>query len=87
MRFYGYGNWDSPGFVFSFPWGGIIMIILVLALIALLTVIVIRLSKNKREDLQDIRNRGIDILIERYAKGEIDAETFRKMKADITGGT
>jgi len=32
------------------------------------------------------RSRALDILDERLAKGEIDTETYEKLKAELTGG-
>ncbi|MFA6008200.1 MAG: SHOCT domain-containing protein [Candidatus Shapirobacteria bacterium] len=87
-----YHNWNNNGWIpggfqsgyaGAFPWGGIFMGIFMVALIALLIVLLIRLGKNRKPDLISQKEQGIDILIERYARGEIDAETFRAMKTEI----
>ncbi|HCO48362.1 MAG TPA: hypothetical protein DIT55_02565 [Spirochaetaceae bacterium] len=82
-----YNNWIPGGFregyATGFPWGGIVMGIFMVAIIALVIVLIVRLGKNRKPDLIGQKERGIDILIERYARGEIDAETFRSMKAEI----
>lgn len=77
------GGWGPGGSFFGFPWGGAIMGTIGLALIALLIVAIVRFGRLRRPDSQDSKERGIDILIERYTRGEIDAETFRTMKAEL----
>lgn len=32
---------------------------------------------------QDAISKGIDVLIERYTRGEIDSETFKRMKSEL----
>ena len=71
------------GYSFGFPWGGLVMGILVLAVIALLVVLIVRQGKSGKPDNSDLKERGIDILIERYTRGEIDADTFKTMKAEL----
>ncbi len=82
-----YNNWIPGGFregyATGFPRGGIVMGIFMVAIIALVIVLLVRLGNNRKTDHIDQKERGIDILIERYARGEIDAETFRSMKAEI----
>jgi uncharacterized membrane protein len=55
--------------------------ILLLALLALLVIAIIRMGKAGRLSHEAAKEKGVDILIERYARGEIDAEAFRAMKA------
>jgi uncharacterized membrane protein len=57
--------------------------ILVVAIIAGAIVFIARGGRNRMDDRRDATQRGIDILIERFARGEIDGETFKKMKAQI----
>ncbi|MFZ4614699.1 MAG: hypothetical protein ACOYM2_00715 [Rectinemataceae bacterium] len=54
--------------------------ILVLAVIALLVVLIVRQGK---ADNSNLKERGIDILIELYTRGEIDADAFKTMKAEL----
>jgi uncharacterized membrane protein len=74
----GYGAWG-----YGFPWGGLSMGILVVAIIAMGIVFIVRSGRNRIDDRRDSTQRGIDILIERFSRGEIDGETFKKMKAQI----
>lgn len=73
----------SGGYALGFPWGGVAMAVLILALVGFLVFAVIRMGKTGRPDLNASRERGLDILIERYSRGEIDAEAFRAMKAEL----
>ncbi len=77
-RAVGRGAWAMGSHAFGFPWGGIAMGVLFLAVIALAAFAIVRMGRSGKADA---KRRGIDILIERYARGEIDAETFRAMKA------
>lgn len=72
----------SGGYAFGFPYGGFIMTALFAALIVLAVLAIIRASKaGKYRD--DPKERGLEILIERFSRGEIDAATFKSMKAEI----
>lgn len=77
------GGWNAPGFMSGFPWGGWLMGVLVAGLIALMIFSLVRSGKAGSNDRMESKGRGIDILIERYSRGEIDAETFRSMKAEL----
>jgi putative membrane protein len=82
-----YHGWNGGGFGFAgqamgFPWGGLIMAVLFLALIVLLVIAVVRLGKLPA-NTSAAKERGVSILAERYARGEIDAESFRAMKAEL----
>ncbi|MFZ4618385.1 MAG: hypothetical protein ACOYM2_19650 [Rectinemataceae bacterium] len=57
--------------------------ILVIAVIALMVVLIVRLGRTGTSDHSGLKERGIDILIERYSRGEIDAGTFKTMKAEL----
>jgi putative membrane protein len=71
------------GYAAGFPWGGLIMGLLFVALIALVIVAIVRLDKARGLGQALPQQRGIEILMERFAKGEIDAETYRVMKAEL----
>jgi uncharacterized membrane protein len=81
-HYFGQGDWVQAQ-AFGFPWGGLVLGILVLGIMALLIALI---AKHRKPDLLELKERGIDILIERFARGEIDADTFREMKAVIDGG-
>ena len=76
---YGYG-------VFAFPWIPLIFVVAFVALTIAGIVALLRLSKrggsgNARGE-RDISD-ALDIMVERFARGEIDADQFRAMKAEI----
>lgn len=64
----------------GFPFGGLIMGVFIIAVITLLIVLLLRSNKSRKDSLLSAKEKGIDILVERYARGEIDAETFKTMK-------
>lgn len=57
--------------------------LLFVALIALVIVAIVRLDKAHGLGQALPQQRGIEILMERFAKGEIDAETYRVMRAEL----
>lgn len=59
------------------------MIIALVAIIALVYFIATRSGKSKKNVASAAKERGTEILIERFTRGEIDADTFRKMKAEL----
>ena len=61
--------------------------IFVLAIIALVVFLAVRTRKLRMPTLDDSIDRGIDILIDRYTRGEIDADKFREMKEVLDGKT
>jgi len=67
----------------GFPFGGLFMGLLIIALIAVLVVLIIRSGKNRKDNLMSAKEKGLEILVERFARGEIDAETFKTMKATL----
>lgn len=67
-------------------WIGLLSMAMYLIFWAAVLVIVIRIFRKyfvKDGHLKVGGDSAMDILRERYAKGEIDAETFRKMKAEL----
>jgi putative membrane protein len=78
-----YGGLTRGGYALGFPWGGLVMAIVMLAIIALVIVLLIRAGKAIKSGAKSVGERGLEILIERFARGEIDAETFQKMKEEI----
>jgi len=79
------GGWAHGGYTFGFPWGGLVMGIVVLAFIALAVFLAVRMGKSRKITFTDSTDRGIDVLIDRYTRGEIDADKFREMKDVIEG--
>jgi putative membrane protein len=83
------GNgWNSGSFLFGFPWGGIVMGVLLIGVIIFAVYMVSRSSRSNQNSQSggqytDSRERGLSILTERFARGEIDSETFRAMKAEL----
>lgn len=84
-------GWGSGLFSFGYPWGGIVMGLLLIGVIVFTVFMVIRSSRSDRNShsagqYADSRERGLSILTERFARGEIDSETFRTMKAELNAG-
>lgn len=78
------GGWASGGYGFGFPWFGLLAGVLFLALVAMVVYMAVRLKKIEKSAPAGSVNasvpRSIEILDERFARGEIDAETYRTMK-------
>lgn len=68
-----------PFFYGGFDWFGIIIWVLIIAGI----IILLKSTRNDRWQRHGDK-KPLDILKERYAKGEITAEQFEKMKKDIS---
>lgn len=85
----GYGGWGmGPGMMggWGTGWfGGIFMIVFwVLVIIALVFLIKWLIQSTKGDkDIAHGSSRALDIVKERYARGEIDKEEFQRMKADL----
>jgi putative membrane protein len=78
------GGWESGMNAFGFPWGGILMAILLVGLVALVVVLLVRTGRTRIGEGDGSSKNGIEILIERFARGEIDAATFKSMKAELS---
>jgi len=77
------GGWINGGIPFMGNWGGLVMALLVAAALAFGIVALVRSGKARRESGSAASERGLGILAERFAKGEIDAETYRSMKTEL----
>ncbi|MBI3524756.1 MAG: SHOCT domain-containing protein [Betaproteobacteria bacterium] len=69
---------NGYGFTGGFGFGGIFMILWWVLIIAAIVALVKWLGASSGG------NKALDILKERYARGEIDAEEFQKRKRDLT---
>jgi putative membrane protein len=87
----GYGRWGmGPGMMggYGMGWfGGILMIVFwILILVGLVFLIKWLIQSTGRDKASGSDgNRSIEILKERYAKGEIDKEEFESKKKDLAG--
>ena len=73
-----YGGWGTGSMMGWF--GGGIMMILFWAIVIYFIVWLVRNSKTNGKD----GNKALDILKERYAKGEIDKKEFEEKKKDLS---
>jgi putative membrane protein len=76
MGYWGYG-W-GPG---MHIWGGLIPLVVWLVVIVAIVSILRRGFRGRWDDWKD--TKALDILKERYAKGEIDKEEFLEKKKDL----
>ncbi len=77
------GGWLNGGVPFMGNWGGMVMFIIVAAAVVLSIVAIVRSGKAGRSLVTKASDRGLEILAERFARGEIDADTYRAMKTEL----
>jgi uncharacterized membrane protein len=77
------GGWINGGIPFLGNWGGIVMIVLVAAALALGIVAIVRTGKARLASGSAASDKALEILAERFARGEIDADGFHSMKAEL----
>jgi putative membrane protein len=77
------GGWINGGLPFAGNWGGMVMLIIVVAALVLGIVALVRTGKARDTSGSTATDRGMEILAERFARGEIDADSFRSMKAEL----
>ncbi len=84
----GYGGYWGPHMMFGGGWWGWIMMILFWALIIAGVVALVKwlFSSSRPTGGGRSESSALDILKERYAKGEITKDEFEQMKKDILGG-
>lgn len=81
MMMWGYGPGFSGG---NWFWGLVMMAVQVLFWVLIIWFGVSLFRKgNERTDTLKVRNDAMDILRERYARGEIDSEEFHRRKEDL----
>lgn len=75
-------GWWPYGYGMMGGWGWLGMLIQLAVLVLLIYLLARALS---RPASSEGRDRALEILRERYARGEIDKETFERMKRDLSG--
>jgi len=59
------------------------MLAFFLVLVGLIVFAIVKLSKSRVTEVKKEGPAGLDILSERFARGEIDAESYRAMKEEL----
>jgi putative membrane protein len=78
------GAWAQGGYGIGFPWGGLVMGVLMLVVLGFAIFAIVRLARHGNAvGSPPSGGKALGILSERFAKGEIDADTFRSMKAEL----
>ena len=81
---YGYGpQWGMMGGYGGF--GMIIWIVILIAIVALVVWLVRSPASSGMHHLAPRRSSGLDVLEERYARGEINRDEYLQKKKDIGG--
>lgn len=86
---WGYGSGYGNGFLGNgnYWWMGLVGIVLQLAFWIALIVIGVKLFRHYSTRTpvgHNVQNSALDILRDRYARGEIDAEEYQRRKQDLT---
>lgn len=87
----GWGEWHMGPMMFPWMgWMGIVMMVVFLIFLVLLIVAFVygikwlaRAARGEGADRSRTESRAMEILKERYAKGEITKEDFERMKSDL----
>lgn len=73
---YGYG-------MMGFGWGFLMMIVILVAVIFSIIALVRFLQRTSPNPSSNIGNKAMEILNERYARGEISDEEYKRKKAEL----
>ncbi len=84
MRFHHYYGFPS-GFGGFFPFLGLFKLLLAIGLLALIVYLVVKASQGKADGKANSKE-ALEILKERFARGEIGEEEFKKMKKTLLEG-
>ena len=76
-------GWNSLGMGIGGGWFGLVFMVLFWGLIIWLVVVLIQRLTDQGKSRED-RNSALDILKERYAKGEINKQEFEEKKKDLS---
>jgi uncharacterized membrane protein len=75
--------WGYAPHIFGFGWGMAIFAALVLAALVVAIILFVRKRNPDIKRNNEAKEKAFAILAERYARGEIDAETLKAMKGEI----
>jgi putative membrane protein len=89
----GYGYGYGPGWGMMGGWGGygygvmhmVVWVVVLVAIVALVVWLVRTLAAPAAHQLPSRRSAGLDVLEERYARGEINRDEYLLKKKDIAG--
>ena len=80
------GDWGNGGYGGGYGWMGMMMpMIFVIGIILLGMYLFRRNSSQVHTNGHGKQNSGLDILHERYARGEIDSTEYQSRKQDLEG--
>jgi putative membrane protein len=74
-----YGGWGL------WPLGPLFWLVVIVASVALVAWFVRSPARSETERREERRSRGLDILDERYARGEIGRDEYLAKRRDLTG--
>lgn len=89
----GFGGGYGPGFGMMSGWGGGMfpfsgifgLLILALVIVAVVWVVRTILRSQNRTSLTRGASAGLDVLDQRYARGEINRDEYQQKRADLLG--
>lgn len=72
------------GFAYGMMGGfGILMMLFVIAIVVAVIIALVRHTPGNCPERQKRGRRALDILDERYARGDVDADEYKKRRADL----